>query len=80
MLARLHFMGTPISPNATNQRDLTEYQRAFLNLALVEYVDEERDFQIQLHGGKSTRRPRGGVRDRAKSKLKDPRKIKRKKL
>ncbi len=75
-MGRLHFMGTPI---ISTQKDATSKQQAFLQYALVEYIDEERDFQIMLHGGKSTRKPRGGVREHARKRLKDPRKLKRKK-
>ena len=73
-------MGNPIAPNATNQRDCTQVQQVFLQFALVEYTNEEREFQVLIHGGKPTNpteRP-DSVKGRARSKLKDPRTIKRK--
>ena len=54
MMGRLHFMGTPIFP-AKSQGELTVKQQVFLDFATVEYVNDERDFQVQLHGGKSNR-------------------------
>ncbi len=47
MIGRLHFMGTPIAPT---QRELTLKQRAFIELACVEYVKEEREFLASLMG------------------------------
>ena len=70
-------MGTPL---IHLQRDATQAQSFFLQLALKRYVDEERDFQIALHGGepsKQSTRP-GSVKDNARNKVKDPRTVKRK--
>lgn len=67
-------MGTPL---IAKQSDATAKQYAFINYGMVEFVEEERNFQILLHGGKpsETSRP-GTVQDVSKKKLKDPRKLK----
>lgn len=70
-------MGTPLAPT---YRELTEQQRVFVELAIVEYVNEERNFWIQLMGGKpappqniGTQIGGGGtVREAALKRLKKP--------
>ena len=69
-------MGIPLE---VKQSDLTQKQHAFLSFASVEYVNDEREFQIRLHGGevKNSERP-GSVKSNARNQLKDPRTLKRK--
>ncbi|MBT9143186.1 MAG: hypothetical protein DDT29_01585 [Dehalococcoidia bacterium] len=61
-MARLHFMGTPIAPT---QKEMTLKQRAFIELACVEYVKEERDFLASLMGVKLPSSGSGSVRTAA---------------
>lgn len=76
MLGRLHFMGTKI----VNQlSEATQVQHAFLQMACVEYVNEEREFQANIHGVKLQKHS-SDVRDAGKKALKDPRKLKRKEV
>lgn len=65
-------MGTPI---VTSLSEATEKQRIFLELACMEYVIEEREFQIRLHGGKPQRND-NSVREAGLKALKHPGDIK----
>jgi hypothetical protein len=79
MLARLHFKGVSISNSFSNQQTLTPFQQAFISIALVELTNEERKFQILIHGGKPTEdESPGSVRDNAKRRKVDPRTVTRK--
>lgn len=61
-------MGTPI---VQTQGECTAKQLAFLNMASVEYTNDERDFWIKLFGGKPTRHD-SSIRDHGLRNLKDP--------
>jgi hypothetical protein len=65
-------MNTPI---VTSLSEATEKQRVFLELACIEYVIEEREFQIRLHGGKPQRHD-NSVREAGLKVLKNPEGIK----
>ena len=69
-------MGIPLEGT---QKDLTQKQHAFLSFASSEYVNEERRFQILIHGGevKEDESP-GSVRGNAQKRKIDPRDVKRK--
>jgi hypothetical protein len=69
-------MGIPLE---VKQSDLTQKQHAFISFASSEYVNEERKFQILIHGGKPTEdESPGSVRDNAKRRKVDPRTVTRK--
>ena len=69
-------MGIPLT---TTQKDLTQKQHAFLSFASAEYVNDEREFQILLHGGEVKDSERSGsVKGNARKQLKDPRLLERK--
>jgi hypothetical protein len=69
-------MGVPLE---TRQKDLTQKQHTFLSFASVEFVNDEREFQVLLHGGKPTEdESPGSVRDNAKRRKVDPRTVTRK--
>lgn len=72
MLGRLHFMGTRIVDHPS---DATQLQYAFLQLACVEYTDEEREFQAQIHGVK-LKKQSNDVRQAGLEALKHPDEIK----
>ena len=64
------FNGTPL---AGTLKDLTDFQRTFLELAYVEHVNEERKFQVQLMGGEVKEDPSGSsVRREGLRRLKHP--------
>ena len=67
-------MGTPI---VRTQGEATPLQYVFLQYAVHEYVQEERQFLANLLGAKTENRSTE-VREAGLRKLKDPRKIKRK--
>lgn len=73
MMFRLQMMGIPISKSYTGtQEDLTHKQQAFMHFSMIEFVNEEREFQASIVGAKVERR-------RASSAgvvVKDPRKLK----
>jgi len=69
-------MGIPLE---VKQSDLTQKQHAFISFASSEYVNEERKFQILIHGGKPTEdESPGSVKGNAKRRKVDPRTVKRK--
>lgn len=73
MIGGLHFNGTPLQ---FRYKDLTEKQRAFLELAYVEYKNEERRFLIELMGGKVSETPHSrDIREEGLRRLKDPREL-----
>lgn len=57
MIGRLHMNGCPI---ASTQRELIPIQRVFLEAVTVEILNEEREFQVRLHGGKTDYKPNTG--------------------
>ncbi len=71
MIIKLCDTGVPL---VRKQSDLTEHQRVFLELGVVDHINEEREFWMKLMGAevKGKRGKDINVRQRALNELKHP--------